>query len=131
VVPVAEVADPDGFDLGKEDALELDLETEPARQHRRWSKVLYVGAAAFVGLVAGLTLMFILVVNSSNSQRSATCAVIAASRAEKQAQLQQYEESPPSTELARRLQSTYKESLRTWDGLWSTLGCKDTAPPAP
>jgi len=130
---VAAVDDGDSVDLGAEDKLELNLEEdEPRAWYRhRLTRVLYVAFSAFAGLVIGLGAMFVLVVNSSKDSRGATCSVVEANRKEKREQLQQYEESPPSTELAKRLQQTYKESLASWDHLWSTLGCKDSAPPTP
>lgn len=123
--------DADEVDLGAEDALVLDLEEEAQVRRRRMVHVWYVVFAAFVGLVLGLAAMFALVVNSSRGSREATCAVIAASRAEKRAQLREFEATPPTTELARNLQQTYRDSLATWDQLWSTLRCKEAAPPGP
>jgi hypothetical protein len=123
--------DGDEVDLGAEDALELDLEEDGRERRRRMVHIWYVVFAAFFGLVLGLAAMFALVVNSSRGSRDATCAVVAASRAEKRAQLAEYEANPPTSELARNLEQTYRDSLATWDQLWSTLRCKDTALPGP
>lgn len=109
------------------EALELDLEERRERKFRLW----YVLAAVGVGLILGVVLAFVFVSKASQGSRQATCAVVGASRHEKQAQLREYEANPPTTDLARNLQSTYRDSLATWDRLWSTLGCKDEAPPGP
>lgn len=126
-----EAGNGDEVDLGAEDALVLDLEEEAQVRRRRMVHIWYVVFAAFLGIVLGLAGMFTLLVSSSKGQRDATCAVVAASRAEKRAQLAEYEANPPTSELARSLQQTYRDSLATWDHLWSTLRCKDTAPPGP
>lgn len=124
--------------MSPQEALELNLDEEEGREkdrkiarNRVRIRVWYVVFAAFFGLVLGLGFMFVYVVNSSAKSKDATCAVVAASRHEKQAQLEQYEANPPTSELARSLQQTYRESLASWERLWSTLGCKDAAPPGP
>lgn len=109
------------------EALELDLEERRERKFRLW----YLLAAVGVGLILGVVLAFVFVSKASQGQRGATCAVVEASRKEKMAQLREYEANPPTTDLARNLQETYRDSLATWDRLWSTLGCKDSAPPGP
>jgi len=111
--------------------LELDLEEERRGRQRKTVHVWYVVFAAFAGLAIGVALLFVYFVHSSANSRAATCAVVAANRHEKQAQLQQYDANPPTSELARSLQQTYRESLASWERLWSTLGCKDAAPPGP
>jgi|SRR4051812_23947451 hypothetical protein len=87
--------------------------------------LIYVIVVAVIGPTLGIICTFGYVVNASKGQRAATCATIDASRAEKRAQLDAYAETPPSTEAGRNLQAKTEASLRTWNGLWQTLGCKE------
>ena len=115
----------------EEEALELDLDEEAGRPRLRVRHLLYVFVVSFVAVMLGVVLLFVYFAKSSADSRAATCAVVEASRKEKRAQLLQYQENPPTTELARSLQETYRDSLRSWDSLWSTLGCKEAPAPTP
>lgn len=92
---------------------------------KRPVSLLWVIIVAVVGPTIGVVCTFGYVVNASKSQRSATCATIEATRAEKRAILDAYRETPPTTDAGRNIQAKTEAALGTWDGLWNTLGCKE------
>lgn len=94
---------------------------------KRSVPLIYVIVVAVTGPTLGIILTFGYVVAASRGQRAATCSTVAASRAEKMAQLQAYEETPPTTEAGENLREKTRQSLETWDRLWVTLGCKEAA----
>jgi hypothetical protein len=85
----------------------------------------YVLVAGPLALMIGIVITFVYVVQSSKDQRSATCDLVNANRAEKHAQLQAFDEAPPTTSAGKNIQKAYRESLARWDGLWNTLRCKE------
>jgi hypothetical protein len=97
----------------------------PNRPVPLFKAVIYAIVSGFLALGLGIGLAFYFIVKSSADSRKATCAVVEHSRAEKRAQLQAYDETPPTTEAGRNLRETTASSLAAWDGLWGTLGCKD------
>lgn len=80
-----------------------------------------IGIATVIVIFA-VTITYIVVVSRGNKE--AYCTLIETNRAEKRAQLRGFEETPPTTEVGRNLEGTYRDSLAAWDRLWDTVGCK-------
>lgn len=93
---------------------------------RRLLNLMGVGMATVIILFVSIITYIVL---ASQGNRETTCALIETSRAEKRAQLEAFEETPPTTEVGRSLQDAYRDSLAAWDQLWDTIGCKAVPPP--
>ena len=87
-------------------------------------RLLYLMGVGVATVILMFAIIIVYIVVASQGQRETSCSVVAAAKAEKQAQLAALDETPPTTDAGRGIQRAAQDSLRAWEGLSRQLHCK-------
>jgi predicted LPLAT superfamily acyltransferase len=98
---------------------------ELKHQQVKMKRLVYaMGAVMVTGLVMFI-IVVVYIVLSSQGNRASTCDVVRTQQHSLEAQIQAYQETPPTTDAGRNIVNRTVESKRAWDHLAQTLNCKE------